>query len=128
MTEKEKLLLALKSALDLEEDFIVRLAPLYQDFLRCSEPSGKEKNEVENILSVLQSDSVKHKKIVENLINPLFEKFEDVFVIEHKAAQIYEECLGLTEDNKVISELSKIVEDEIRHGRMARRLLEITQG
>ena len=58
----------------------------------------------------------------------LFEKFEDVLTMEHKAAQIYEECLGLTEDKRVMSELSKIVEDEIRHGRMARRLLEITQG
>ena len=71
MTEKEKLLLALKSALDLEEDFIVKVAPLYQDFLRCSELSGKEKNEVKNILSVLESDSVKHKKIVENLIKKI---------------------------------------------------------
>jgi len=68
MTEKEKLLLALKSALDLEEDFIVKLAPLYQDFVRCSELSEKEKNEVKSILSVMQSDSAKHKKIVESLI------------------------------------------------------------
>jgi len=58
----------------------------------------------------------------------LFEKFEDVLVMEHKAAQIYEECLRLTEDKRVISLLSKIVEDEIRHGRMARRLLEITRS
>jgi len=71
MTEKEKLLLALKSALDLEEDFIVKLAPLYQDFLRYSELSGKEKNEAGNILSVLESDSVEHKRIVENLIKKI---------------------------------------------------------
>jgi len=58
----------------------------------------------------------------------LFEKFEDVLAMEHKAAQIYEECLRLTEDKRVISLLSKIVEDEIRHGRMARRLLEITRS
>ncbi len=58
----------------------------------------------------------------------LFEKFEDVLVIEHQMAQAYEECLGLTEDTRIISELNKIVEDEIRHGRMARRLLEIAQG
>jgi len=58
----------------------------------------------------------------------LFEKFEDVLVIEHQMARAYEECLRLTEDNRVISLLSKIVEDEIRHGRMARKLLEITQS
>jgi len=58
----------------------------------------------------------------------LFEKFEDVLVIEHQMAQAYEECLRLTEDKRVIGLLSKIVEDEIRHGRMARKLLEIAQG
>jgi len=58
----------------------------------------------------------------------LFEKFEDVLTTEHEMAQAYEECLRLTEDKRVIRLLSKIVEDEIRHGRMTRRLLEITQG
>ena len=58
----------------------------------------------------------------------LFEKFEDVLVIEHQMAQAYEECLRLTEDKRVIGELSKIREDEIKHVPMARRLLEITQG
>ncbi|TET43080.1 hypothetical protein E3J59_07005 [Candidatus Aerophobetes bacterium] len=58
----------------------------------------------------------------------LFEKFEDVLTTEHEMAQAYEECLGLTEDDKVISELSKVREDEIKHMAMARRLLEITQG
>ena len=58
----------------------------------------------------------------------LFEKFEDVLVIEHQMAQAYEECLRLTEDKRVIGELSKIREDEIKHVSMARRLLEITQG
>jgi len=58
----------------------------------------------------------------------LFEKFEDVLVIEHQMAQAYEECLRLTEDDKVISLLSKVREDEIKHMAMARKLLEITQG
>jgi len=58
----------------------------------------------------------------------LFEKFEDVLTMEHKVVQIYEECFGLTEDNSVISELSKLREEEIKHVAMARRLLEITQG
>jgi len=71
MTEKEKLLLALKSGLDLEEDFIVKLAPLCQLCVKSSELSEKEKNEVKNILSVLESDSAKHKKIVENLIKKI---------------------------------------------------------
>jgi len=57
-----------------------------------------------------------------------FEKFEDVLTMEYKAAQIYEECLGLAEDNRVISELSKLREDEIKHVAMVRKLLEITQG
>jgi len=71
MTDKEKLLLALKSALDLEEDFIVKLAPLCLGFLRSSQLAEKEKNEVENILSVLESDSVRHKKTVESLIRKI---------------------------------------------------------
>ena len=71
MTEKEKLLLALKSALDLEEDFIVKLAPLCLGFLRSSELSEKEKNEVEKILSILESGSVRHKKTVESLIRKI---------------------------------------------------------
>ncbi len=71
MTDKEKLLLALKRALDLEEDFIVKLAPLCLGFLRSSQLAEKEKNEVENILSVLESDSVRHKKTVESLIRKI---------------------------------------------------------
>ncbi len=71
MTEKEKLLLALKSGLDLEEDFIAKLAPLCLGFLRFSEFSEKKKNQIENILSALESDSVKHKKIGESLIKKI---------------------------------------------------------
>ncbi len=71
MTEKEELLLALKSALDLEEDFIVKLAPLCLGFLRSSQLAEKEKNEVENILSVLESGSVRHKKTVESVIRKI---------------------------------------------------------
>ena len=71
MTDKEKLLLALKSALDLEEDFIIKLAPLCLGFLRSSELSEKKKNQIENILSVLESDSVRHKKTVESLIRKI---------------------------------------------------------
>ena len=71
MTDKEKLLLALKRALDLEEDFIVKLAPLCLGFLRSSQLAEKEKNEVEKILSILESGSVRHKKTVENLIRKI---------------------------------------------------------
>ena len=71
MTEKEKLLLALKSGLNLEEEFIVKLAPLCRYCVRTSELSEKEKNEVENILSVMQSDSTKHKTVVESLIKKI---------------------------------------------------------
>lgn len=77
MTEKNKLVLALKSGLNLEEEFIVKLAPLLQDFVRTSELSEKEKNEVENILSVMQSDSTKHKRIVESLIKKIETEEED---------------------------------------------------
>ncbi len=58
----------------------------------------------------------------------LFEKFEDVLVVEHQMSHAYEECLGLTEDTRIISELSKISKDEIKHVSMVRRLLEITRG
>jgi hypothetical protein len=71
MTDKEKLLLALKSGLDLEEDFIVKLAPLCLGFLRSSQLAEKEKNEVEKILSVLENGSVRHKKTVESLIRKI---------------------------------------------------------
>ena len=57
----------------------------------------------------------------------LFEKFEDILVVEHKMAQAYEESLHLSEDIKIISALGKIRDDELRHGSMARRLLEIVQ-
>ena len=77
MTKKEKLLLNLKSALDLEEDFIARLIPLSRNFLRSSELSEKEKNEAEDILSVLESNSTEHKKIVENLIKKIKMEEED---------------------------------------------------
>ncbi len=71
MTEENKLLLALKSALDLEEEFIVKLVPIYQSFVRFSELSEKEKKYVENILSIMESDSVEHKRIVESLIKKI---------------------------------------------------------
>jgi len=58
----------------------------------------------------------------------LFEKFEDILVVEYKAAQTYEECLHLSEDIKIISALGKMRDDELRHGAMAKRLLEITHG
>jgi len=58
----------------------------------------------------------------------LFEKIEDVLTVEHQAAQIYEECLALAEDERVISLLSKLREDETRHVPRAGRLLEIAQG
>ncbi len=58
----------------------------------------------------------------------LFEKFEDVLVVEHKMAQAYEECLHLSEDIKIIGALGKIRDDELKHGAMAKRLLEIAQG
>ncbi len=77
MAEKEKLLLALKSALDLEEDFIVKLVPIYQSLVRFSELSEKEKKYVENILSIMESDSVEHKRIVENLIKKVKMKERD---------------------------------------------------
>ena len=68
MTEKRKLLLKLRSALTLEEDFIVRLVPITQNFLIASELLEKEKDEIESILSVLKSDSAGHKRVVEGLI------------------------------------------------------------
>ena len=71
MTEKEKLLLALKSGLNLEEDFIVKVVPLCLGFLRFSEFSEKKKHKVENILSIMESDSVDHKRTVENLIKKI---------------------------------------------------------
>lgn len=58
----------------------------------------------------------------------LFEKFEDVLVVEYKMAQAYQECLHLSQDIKIISALGKIRDDELRHGAMVKRLLEITQG
>ena len=71
MTKEEELLLALKSGLNLEEDFIVKVAPLCLGFLRFTELSEKEKKYVENILSIMESDSVDHKRTVENLIKKI---------------------------------------------------------
>jgi len=71
MKKKKDLLTALNKGLDLEEDFIVRLIPITQNFLRASELLEKEKNEIERILSVLENDSARHKRIVERLIKDL---------------------------------------------------------
>ena len=57
----------------------------------------------------------------------LFEKFEEVLVIEHKMAQIYQNCLSLSKNKAITDVLKEIRGDEIRHGPMARRLLEIVQ-
>jgi len=71
MSRKEDLLIALKTGLNLEEDFIVRLAPRCQACVASSELSQAEKKEAETILSVLESDSARHKETVENLIEKM---------------------------------------------------------
>ncbi len=68
MSKKKDLLTALNKGLDLEEDFIVRLGPYCRACIASSELSQTEKKEAESILSVLESDSARHKKTVENLI------------------------------------------------------------
>lgn len=71
MSKKRDLLIALKKGLDLEENFIVRLAPRCRDCILTSELSQAEKKEAESILSVLESDSARHKETVENLIEKM---------------------------------------------------------
>ena len=58
----------------------------------------------------------------------LFEKFEDVIVLEHEMARVYQACLNLAEDLTTIESLKIIIEDEIKHVSMARRLLELAQN
>ena len=71
MSKKRDLLIALKKGLDLEEDLIARLAPRCRDCILTSELSREEKREIENILSILESDSAKHKRVAEGLIKQL---------------------------------------------------------
>lgn len=71
MSKKENLIIALKKGLRLEEDFIVRLGPYCRAYIASSELSQAEKNEAESILSVLESDSARHKRVVEGLIKDL---------------------------------------------------------
>lgn len=71
MSKKENLIIALKKGLHLEEDFIVRLGPYCQAYIASSELTQAEKKEAETILSVLESDSAKHKRVVEGLIKDL---------------------------------------------------------
>ncbi|TET09228.1 hypothetical protein E3J84_00855 [Candidatus Aerophobetes bacterium] len=71
MKKKKDLLTALNKGLDLEEDFIVRLGPYCRAYIASSELSQAEKKEAETILSVLESDSAKHKRVVEGLIKDL---------------------------------------------------------
>ncbi len=71
MRKKRDLLIALKKGLDLEENFIVRLAPRCRDCILASELSQAEKKEAESILYVLESDSARHKRVVEWLIKDL---------------------------------------------------------
>ncbi len=71
MRKKKDLLTALKKGLHLEEDFIVRLGPYCRAYIASSELSQAGKKEAETILSVLESDSAKHKRVVEGLIKDL---------------------------------------------------------
>ena len=71
MRKKKDLLTALKKGLHLEEDLIVRLGPRCQACVASSQLSQAEKKEAETILSVLESDSAKHKRVVEGLIKDL---------------------------------------------------------
>jgi hypothetical protein len=71
MRKKKDLLTALNKGLNLEEDFIVRLGPYCRAYIASSELSQAEKKEAESILSVLESDSAKHKRVVEGLIKDL---------------------------------------------------------
>ena len=58
----------------------------------------------------------------------LFEKFEDVIVLEHEMARVYQACLNLAENQITIESLKIIIEDETKHVSMARRVLEIVQN
>ena len=58
----------------------------------------------------------------------LFEKFEDVIVIEHEMARINQACLDLTEDQITVEGLKIVIKDETKHVSMARRLLEIVEN
>ncbi len=71
MRKKKDLLSALNKGLDLEEDFVVRLGPYCRAYIASSQLSQAEKKEAETILSVLESDSAKHKRVVEGLIKDL---------------------------------------------------------
>ncbi len=71
MKKKKDLLTALNKGLDLEEDFVIRLGPYCRACIASSELSQAEKKEAETILSVLESDSAKHKRVVEGLIKDL---------------------------------------------------------
>ena len=55
----------------LEEDLIVRLGPRCRACVASSQLSQAEKKEAETILSVLESDSARHKETVENLIEKM---------------------------------------------------------
>jgi len=71
MKKKKDLLTALNKGLDLEEDFVIRLGPYCRACIASSELSQAEKKEAETILSVLESDSARHKRVVEGLIKDL---------------------------------------------------------
>ncbi len=71
MRKKKDLLTALKKGLHLEENLIVRLGPRCQACVASSQLSQAEKKEAETILSVLESDSARHKETVENLIEKM---------------------------------------------------------
>ncbi len=71
MRKKKDLLTALNKGLDLEEDFVIRLGPYCRACIASSELSQAEKKEAETILSVLESDSARHKETVENLIEKM---------------------------------------------------------
>ena len=71
MNKREDLLAGLKKGLSLEEDFIIRLAPRCRLYVSASDLSPGEKQKVERIITVMEKDSTKHKKIIENIIKKL---------------------------------------------------------
>ena len=55
----------------------------------------------------------------------IYEKIQDLLVLESRARELYEHLLEYPESTKYRNKLSKIINDEIEHSNEVRRILDL---
>ena len=55
----------------------------------------------------------------------IYEKIQDLLTLEASAAEIYKDALEYPESNEYIGVLTRIMNDELEHIQLVRRILEL---